>query len=253
MEQFSAIIIDDEKDAREALSGLVELYCPELEILGEASSIPMAKSLILAKRPTLIFLDISIGETLGFDLLKQLENIHFQIIFTTAHSEYALRAFRVNALDYLLKPIEPVQLVAAVEKAKNNQLSSTLSQQLDKINQSLYKQGSRQLTINSAEGIYIIDSDEICYVRGEGNYSTFYLKDKNTVIASKNLGYFEKELGPPAFFRCHQSFIVNVSQIKKINSKEGILELKDGARISFSAKKKEDLLRLLNNEYGPGV
>ena len=124
MEKYSAIIIDDEKDAREALSSLIELYCPEVEIVGEANSIPTAKSLILTRRPALIFLDISIGETLGFDLLQQLEYIHFQIIFTTAHSEYALRAFRVNAVDYLLKPIEPAQLVAAVEKVKNKIHSS---------------------------------------------------------------------------------------------------------------------------------
>lgn len=249
MEKYSAIIIDDEKDAREALSSLIELYCPEVEIVGEANSIPTAKSLILTRRPALIFLDISIGETLGFDLLQQLESIHFQIIFTTAHSEYALRAFRVNAVDYLLKPIEPAQLVAAVEKVKNNQLSTTLNQQLAQIHQSLPKQDSKQLTINSADGIFIVDPDEIVYVRGEGNYSTFYLKDESTVIASKNLGFFEKDLEPPVFFRCHQSFMVNTSQIKKIDSKEGILELRGGARVSFSAKKKEDLLRLLNGEY----
>lgn len=244
MEKIRALIIDDEKDAREVLAGLIELYISEIEIVGEADNIQDAKTLILSKRPDLIFLDISIGETSGFDLLDILNTVNFQIIFTTAHSEYALKAFRVNALDYLLKPIEPEHLVGAVEKVKKSQISLSHNQNDKPDSEARIK--PKQLTINSADSITIIDLEEISYIHGEGNYSTFFMKDKSQVTASKNLGYFEKLLEAPDFFRCHQSFIVNLSQIKKIINKEGYLELKDGKKISFATKKKEALLQLLD-------
>lgn len=247
MKAVNAIIIDDEKHARQSLAGLLELYCPEVGILGEAENVSHAKALIEALRPDIVFLDINIGEESGFDLLEQLKEVHFKLIFTTAYSEFAIQAFRVNALDYLLKPIEPDLLQAAIEKAKEASGTNAMQSQLNHLVESLRTQSLRRLAIPSSDGITFLEIAKVIHVGGSGNYATFHLEDGEQVIASKNLGHFESLLGDGQFFRCHQSHIVNLDYIKRIITRDGnSIELKNGLQAPISIKRKEGLIAAMN-------
>jgi two-component system, LytTR family, response regulator len=247
MKAVNAIIIDDEKHARQSLAGLLELYCPEVRILGEADNVSDAKAIIEALSPTIVFLDINIGEESGFNLLKQLDQVNFQLIFTTAHSEFAIRAFRVNALDYLLKPIEPDLLQAAVEKVREARGSSVIQGQLNHLVESLRTQSLRRLAIPSSDGITFLEIVNIIHIGGSGNYSTFHLDNGEKVTASKNLGHFESLLGDEQFFRCHQSHIVNLDYMKRIITKDGnSIELKNGLQAPIALKRKEALMAAID-------
>lgn len=247
MKAVNAIIIDDETHARQSLASLLEMYCPEdVQILGEADNVSDAKTIIETLKPGIVFLDINIGEESGFDLLKQLGDVDFQLIFTTAHSEFAIRAFRVNALDYLLKPIEPDLLQAAVKKAREAQGTNVIDGQLNHLVESLRTQSLRRLAIPSSDGITFLEIPKIIHIGGSGNYSTFHLDDGEKVVASKNLGHFESLLGDEQFFRCHQSHIVNLDYMKRIITRDGnSIELKNGLQAPISLKRKEALMAVV--------
>ena len=245
MSLIKAIIIDDEKQAIEALKILTQLYCPELTIVASSTDMEEGVDLIKSIQPDLLFLDIGIGDEFGFDLFTRFKQITFQTIFITGHSEFAHQAFRVNALDYLLKPIIPDQLVAAVNKLKHY----IDRNQLNKASNTGHK--FRQIAIPSLEGITLLEVHLITHIMGHGNYSTFYMQDATKLVASKNLKHFESILPETIFFRSHQSFLVNKSYIKKILTKDGSsIELKDGTRILLARKRKESLLKELKNQFG---
>ncbi|MCB0634029.1 MAG: LytTR family DNA-binding domain-containing protein [Saprospiraceae bacterium] len=242
---IKALVIDDEKHARDALRALLELYCPEVDVVGEAANLIAAQESLIALHPNLLFLDIAIGEDSGFDLLEDIPAEGVQVIFTTAHSEFAVRAFRVNALDYLLKPIEPEQLQQAVAKARQSSIGIN-SQQLSVLARAIQQQSLRQLAIPSLEGVTFLEIDDIIRIEGSGNYSTFHTATGEQVISSKNIGHYEELLPQDLFFRCHQSHLINIRSIKKILTADGnIIELKDGQQIPLAGKRKKALLSKL--------
>ncbi len=247
MKLLKAIIIDDERHARESLNSLVELYCPEVKIIADASDIHDGKQLIEKLIPDLVFLDISIGEETGFDLLENLGSFNFQLIFTTAFSEYAIKAFRVNALDYLLKPIEPSQLQSAIHKVKQTTNQNQLQHQLTNLVQSFSTKSNNQISISTLEGIIFLETEKITHVNGSGNYSTFYMIDGEKIMASKSLSHYESLLPVEIFYRCHQSYLVNLQYVKKILTKEGnMVELKNGSQAPIAKRRKEELLSRLS-------
>lgn len=246
MNTIKAIIIDDEKHARESLSGLLKLYCPNVEIIGEADNILEGKKVIQTKNPTLVFLDISIGEKTGFELLEELLPIKFNLIFTTAFSEYALQAFRVNALDYLLKPIDPQQLIAAIEKVKQNTNAVQLQDQLMHLAKNLSNSSPQQIMISNTNTMTFLEVDDIVHIEGSANYSTFYLTNDNPITASKGLKYFESILPADCFFRSHQSHLVNVKHIKRISTADGnIIIFKNKMEAPIAKSRKEGLMEKL--------
>ena len=216
MTPIKALIIDDEEHAQIALKALLDLYCPEVQVIACASTLSAGKNLIETLNSDLIFLDIMIGEEFGFDLFNHIDRLDLPIIFTTGHSEFAIQAFRVNALDYLLKPIEPNELKAAVGRVKIQLPRQTLQQQISSLAKSLYQQKIDQLAIHSSNGTTFIDFNDIMHINGEGSYSTFFLNDNKQVIASKNLGYYYNILPKDIFYRCHQSHLVNLQYVSKI-------------------------------------
>ena len=246
MNQLSTLIIDDEKHAREGLSTLLELYCPKVQILGDTDNIEDGLHLIQKWNPDLVLLDIAIGERTGFELLDQLPSMDFQLIFTTAFSEFAVKAFRYHAIDYLLKPIQPQQLLSAIEKVSNSQKTNQLQEQLKALKQSLHSGQPDKVIIPTMEGLHFIQMDTIVHAEGSGNYSTFHLGNGDKIVASKNLKYYEDLLPAESFFRAHQSHLVNIRYIKKIRTLEGyVVELQEGSHIPLAKKRKEDLLALL--------
>ncbi|MCB0572897.1 MAG: response regulator transcription factor [Phaeodactylibacter sp.] len=241
-----AILIDDEAHAIQSLAGLLALYCPNVRIIGHASSVADGMALLREKRPELVFLDVHIGEETGFELLEQLKEAPFQLIFTTGHSDYAIKAFRYHAIDYLLKPIDPAQLQEAVEKARRKSASRLDGYQLENFIQALNGKQPEQLTISSSDGFHFIDIASIIRINGDGNYSTFYLQGGERVIASKNLKTYEELLPAGQFIRTHQSHIVKLSCIKKLLLQEGsLLQLADGSEVPLSRRKKEAVMAAL--------
>jgi len=235
---ISALIIDDEQDAREGLGLLIKNYCPnQLEVLGEAETITKAIALIDQLKPDLVFLDIMIGENNGFDLLEKCLFKDFVLIFTTGHSEFAAKAFRYDAIDYLLKPINPNHLIIAVQKADK------AIHFMSKVNNNSSINASKEdgkLAIYAKNGITFITLEDIIRIKGDGNYSHFYLRDGQRVTASKNLGSFDDLIHNKYFLRLHQSYIVNFKYLHKILYEEGTFVVTtDGFKTPVSRANKE--------------
>lgn len=236
---IKTLIIDDEKNAQEALSSLLELFCPTVQVVGTAETIESAKVLIEELQPELIFLDVHLGDFTGFNLLEGLVNLSFQIIFTTGHSDYAIQAFRHNAIDYLLKPIEPSLLVQAVKKVADK-LSTQLD--VDRIQNLLasLQSPAEKITISTAQGYHILDVDQIIRIEGDGNYSTFYVEQGEKVISSKKLKSYIQQLPSQKFVQTHQSHLVNVAFVRKMLFEDGgFLLLKDASKIPLARRRKE--------------
>lgn len=246
MRTIRSIIVDDEKPAREALSSLLELYCPEVQLIAQHSNLKDAICAIQQFQPDLVFLDIEIGLDNGFDLFHQISPTDFKVIFTTAHSEFAIKAFRVNALDYLLKPIDPKELQTSIRKihAQAHQNTPTKIQEL--LQQVQHLNSTPQITISTQEGYFVIPFQKIIRIEGSGNYSTFFTSEEDSIIASKSLLHYEKLLPTSEFYRCHQSHLIRLAHIKQIQTKDGLcVQLNNGHRVPLAQKRKEKLLQLL--------
>ena len=248
-----AIIVDDEKHARESLCTLLQMYCPTVEILADISNVTEAKTAIKELQPDIVFLDIAIGQYNGFDFIKTLSPIAFHLIFTTAYSEFALKAFQAKAIDYLLKPIDPTLLKSALDKVNRQNTRAHLH--LQQFFQSLNTQKVNKIAISTLDGIQYLELDKISHIIGSGNYSTFYLLDGSKIMASKSLKYFEGKLPDNIFYRSHQSHLVNLHYIKSIQASKGIILLHDETEISLSKSKKDHLIQAMkiNFEFGTSI
>lgn len=245
-----AIIIDDERHAIESLSGLLDIYCPSVAVVGFADSVEDGLALIRRLRPGLVFLDIHIGGATGFELLEQLKNVDFQLIFTTAHSDYAIRAFRYNAVDYLLKPIDPIQLAEAVEKAGKKGAPPLDARQLENLVQSLATKKLEKITIASTRGLQFIEIHSIIRIAGDGNYATFYLQNGERAVASKNLKTYQELLPADQFIRVHQSHIVNLRCVAKLLLQDGsVLKLADGSEVPLARRRREAVMEALRGRW----
>lgn len=243
MDNISAIIIDDEKHARESLSALLKLYCPTVNLMGSASNIAEGNRIINKINPDVVFLDIEIGKNSGFDLLEDLIPFKFQLIFVTGHSEFALKAFQVNAVDYLLKPIEPGNLIKAVEKAKKMMGTAIFKNQFTNLLQSFKSEKIERISIPSrTDGISILEVQKIIFIEGSGPYSTFFSSDGQKIMASKNLGHFQSLLPEKDFYRTHQSYLVNINFISRVIPQDGLVELSTGAQIPVAKGRKDELI-----------
>lgn len=243
MNQLEAIIIDDEKHARESLSTLLELYCPQVKVLAEAATIQEGIQTIQRLNPTIVFLDIAIGEDTGFDLLNKLQPIDFKLIFATAFNNYALKAFKENAIDYLLKPINPQELIRAIKKVQE----AYPANQGPPFLQTAATKPTSKIAIHSIEGITFLKTSQIIHVNGNGNYSTFFSIEGDKIIASKNLKHFELLLPKDDFFRSHQSHLVNLHFIKKVLSQDSMIKLSNGTLVPITRNRKEQLIKIMCN------
>jgi two-component system, LytTR family, response regulator len=243
--KLRTLIVDDEVPARENLKLLLHEYCPEIEVVGLADSVQSAQKLIKELAPEVVFLDISMPSgTEGFDLLDSLPEKNFQIVFVTAFKDYALRAFHVNAIHYILKPIDIDDLKAAVKKLVANQelfgsnkenLNSYI-RSLENLTRSMNPETPLQrITINHAKGFKIVDPSDIMYLEGEGNYTKIFFSDGTQYVDTRSLGIYEDILDPKKFFRIHKSHIVNLLCVSEFLNVEGsFVVMKNGARLAIS-------------------
>jgi two-component system LytT family response regulator len=250
---FTALILDDEENSRASLKGKLEMYCPEVATIWQAASVKAALSAIAKHQPDVVFLDIQLAGESGFDVLeklpqKTLEKI--EVIFTTAHDEYALRAIKFSALDYLLKPIDVEELEGAINKLKEKNkaqpgIEKNLQVLLETFKQTA-QEGPKKIAIATSEGVTVLRIAEIIRLESSSNYTYFFLKDGGKLLASKTLKDFDAILSDNGFERIHKSHLVNTEYIKKyLQADGGLVVMEDGTQIPVANRKKDDLLRLI--------
>ncbi len=240
------LIVDDEAKGRLFLRQLCDKYVPYVKIVGEAANAAEARSLIDLEKPDLVFLDIEMPETTGIELLRELKDLSFEVIFVTAFNRYAVEAFRLGAVDYLLKPANPNDLIQAVERAEKNLLKRQPDQPHLKALTHGYGQAFSKVTIPTLHGYEFIEFSEILFIESDGNYTTLNLKSGKKVVATRNLGDFEEILVPYQFFRVHKSYLINLAHIRKyIKGDCGTVVMDDGTEIDVSRRRKDDFLAAL--------
>ena len=242
-----AIIVDDEPYCCDTLETMLEKYCPEIQFVAVCHSGEEAITVIGQQKPDLVFLDIEMPRMNGFDMLQKIGAINFEIIFTTSFDQYALRAIRFSALDYLLKPIDKEDLQAAVQKViQRNQ--KPITQQLQLLMQKLQQPTNpiNKIALPTMEGLQMVPVESILYCESDSNYTTFHLKDKQKIIVSRTLKEMEEMLEEYSFARVHSSYLVNLHEVNKyIKGEGGYVVLNDGSTVNVSASRKKLLLAKL--------
>ena len=245
---LKAIIVDDEHDNREALRAALTDYCPDVELLRICDSAQDGARAIESLNPDIVFLDIQMPFMSGFDLLKRFPDPQFDVIFVTAHNQYAIKAIKFSALDYLLKPLDVDELCDAVNKAlhKRNKADYHLRMQSFIQNVNNHKAGIGKLAIPTLEGLLFLDISEIIFCKADDNYTEIFLKSKEKKVVSKTLKDVEEMLEGYSFFRIHQSHLINLKFIERYVKADGYVVMKDGTSLDVARRKKEEFLSALS-------
>ncbi len=244
---IKAIIIDDEMHCRKTLGILLKEYCPDVQIIEQCDNGESGAEAIKKLKPDLVFLDIEMPRMNGFEILEKFSEISFAVIFTTGYDQYAIKAFKFSALDYLLKPIDHEELKKATQKV-NKQSPHPLTQQLEILLQRLNHQPSaiNKIALPTMEGLQMIPVDSIISCGSDRNYTTVLLKGNKKIIVSKMLKDIEEMLDEYSFLRVHHSYIVNLNEINKyVRGEGGYLIMSDNSSVDVSRSRKEILLQKL--------
>jgi two-component system LytT family response regulator len=239
---ITAVIVDDEMNAVEVLSWQLKQYCPQVEVVGYSNNVPDAIALIKGKSPQLIFLDIEMPVQNGFNLLEAFDDPTFDIIFTTAYNQYAIKAFKFSAFDYLLKPIDADDLQASVARyaLKKNH---SVKEQLKVLSAQLHHKQLNRVAISSADGLMMLKPEQIVRCESESNYSKIFLENKQKIVVAKTLKELEDVLSEYQFYRVHQSHLVNLVHVASFSRNDGgYVLMTDGAHITIARNRKNGFL-----------
>ncbi|EZH72391.1 response regulator [Aquimarina atlantica] len=241
---LTAIIVDDEKHSREALTKLIEEFCQETTVLTTANSVVEAIDKIKSNKPDVVFLDIELQSGIGFDILTQIDTINFEVIFTTAYEQYAIQAIKFSSLDYLLKPLGIEELKTAVEKAKKKKDQEIYKKKLEILIDNLQQQPKfNKICLSTADSVEFINIEDIIYCKANGAYTSFILKNNISLLVSKHLKEYENLLIEQQFMRTHNSFLINLKEVKKfVKSDGGYIIMNNDDIINISKNKKEKFL-----------
>lgn len=254
--KLRAIIVDDEEFARKNLAMLLEEYCPEVEVIGEASRKEQAKAIIESSQPDVVFLDIRMPSGAeGFELLEEIEKKDFLVVFVTAFKDYAIRAFNASALYYLLKPIDSDELIAAVQKliaekekyADAPENYSTYFDSLKDLSQNLLQnKTSSRITISHTKGLKIVEDHSIAHLEASGNCTTIYFKDGTRYLDTRTLKTYENLLNPSKFSRVHKSHIINLEILREYVNEDGhFAVLEGGIRVPVARNRVTEFIKML--------
>ena len=243
---LTAIIIDDEQKGRLALRQKLEDYCPQIELAGEADSGAAGIGLIESLHPQVVFLDIEMPRMDGFDMLLNLSEKNFHLVFTTAYDQYAIKAFKYAAFDYLLKPIDIEELKATVEKLVQQPQNNT-ARKLAAFEQNLQQKSSvKKIAIPTMDGLLFYNISDIIDLEASSNYTTIHFNGYPSLIASRTMKDFEELLPPDIFFRTHHSHIINLQYIRRyIKGDGGQIEMENGRFVDVSRRKKDEFLKAI--------
>lgn len=239
------LIVEDEISAREYLKKLIRQSYPEITAIATAEDAETAKGLITETQPDIVFLDIELPGKNGFTLLEECKPVHFEVIFTTAFADYATRAFEYFALGYMLKPLEVGLLKKNLDKAMQRLDGQKMNEKIEMMLRMVQTRDERQKTIPlpTQHGFELVQTEQIVYCRSEGNYTIFYLKDKRSVMVSRQLGVYEKMLPVQGFIRIHSQYIVNTFYvIKYAKGSGGSVTLSTGEELPVSANRKQEFI-----------
>ena len=244
---MKSIIIEDEERNRIVLESLLETYCPEIDVIGHAEGVQSGIKIIQKLDPELIFLDIRIVGGTGFDILDKLNPINAKIIFVTAYDQYALKAFKFSAIDYLLKPIDLNELKNAVSKALQSTSHSIDQKKIETLLHNIKHPTIKDpiLLVSTVETIEFIRINEIARIEAQGGYSKIYMKDGTKLLTSKVLKEFDKMLEDYSFFRVHQSHLINLDCIEKYVKTQHCILMRDGIKIQLARSRKDQFFDVL--------
>ena len=251
---ITALLIDDDSNLRTGMKGLLGMYAPDITILGEADSVKAGITAIETHRPDVIFLDIQLGDGTGFDILEQFAQKHGRlsshVVFITAHEEFALKAFRFSALDYLLKPVDPEELRKVTEKIKKVLTTNDSYAHIDLLLENIRKKVDtfKRIALSTSDGIHLFDVSDIIRLESQDNYTKFYIKNSKPVLIAKTLKEYEDMLSPQGFERIHQSHLINLAYLKSYIKKDGgYAVMADNSNLPISQRKKDRLQELLKS------
>jgi two-component system LytT family response regulator len=242
---MKALIVDDITQARNTLKKDLEIYCPEIEVVAEAGGVVEAVKYLNKNKIDIVFLDIQMEDGSGFDVLDMIPEIDFHIIFITANDGHALRAFKYSAVDYLLKPVDPDDLVKAVSK-----LQKLLPEQhlrYDLLKESNKKKHNEILALNSQDRIQLVRIDDIIRCQSEDNYTFFFMEGGKKIVVSKTLKEYDELLQEHKFIRVHHSHLVNARKILELHKNDDLLILSDNSQVPVSSRKKQDVIKALES------
>jgi two-component system, LytTR family, response regulator len=247
---IKAIIIDDEKKSREVLMGLIDRFCPDIFVLAQADGCMDGIEKVKAHNPDIVFLDIQMSDGSGFNFLEAFDDFKFEVIFTTAHDQYAIKAIKYSALDYLLKPINPDDLKEAIakylQKQDKGQINKNIKVLLDNVK--LPNSEPKKIVLSTSEGIHVLSVDEIIRCESDDYYTKFFLTNGNVILISKTLKQNESMLSDFNFIRPHKSHLVNTNYIKSYLKEDGgYVLMTDGCKIPVSRRKRESIIDILSH------
>lgn len=243
---FKAAIIDDEEGGRNIIKNYISLYCSDIEVCGEAESVKTGVELLSKISPDIVFLDIQMQDGTGFNMLEQLPERSFKVIFVTSYDQYALKAFRYSAADYLLKPINPDDFAESVQKVQND-IKSSASQKDIRIDELISNINCfEKIGLPTANGILFKKIEEIVRCEADGSYTKFFFDDNTNYLVTKTMKFYEDLLADRKFLRVHKSHFINLSHVVQyINGDGGQAIMSDGSTIEVSRRKKDELLKLM--------
>lgn len=246
--KLSTLIIDDEKQARNSLRSDLIKHQDTITVLGEADSVETAVKLINEKKPDLIFLDINLGDGSGFNVLDKTSYKNFKTIFVTAYDQYAIKAFKVSALDFLLKPVDFDELAEAVKKAEVLIAPNTSNEQIKVFRDTKVSGSEKKIILKELDAMHVVKVNDLIACEASGTYTTFYINTNKQIVVSKNLKEYEEILEPYNFLRVHNSFLINANKIEKFEKSDGgFLIMEGGQRVPVSQRKRDVVMEFLKN------
>lgn len=245
---LKAIIIDDEAKSRDVLESLISKFVEGVSVVATADSVATGINAINKHEPDLVFLDIEMPRRDGFELLSSFDPITFEVVFITAHEQYAHKAFRTSAVDYLLKPVDINLLQEAVERVKEKRSKEKVNRNIQVfLNNLKSKQENQQIALATSDGLIFVKIDNIVYLRGDGAYTYFFLKSGERITVSKNLKEYEDLLQDYDFYRVHKSFLIHMREMTKyVRGDGGYVVMSNGASVDVSKRRKDGFLSALS-------
>ncbi len=247
--KIRTILLEDEHDARRHLVSLLHDHCPNIELVGQATDVASGLKLIDAYDPELLISDIMLPDGTAFDMLNQISEISFDIIFTTAHSDFAIKAFKISAIDYLLKPIDIDELIAATKKAEAEISRQSTETRLETLIGNMSQSGgqNKKIVLNIGPALHVVNISDIIICQSERNSTTFFLLDGRDLVTSRNISEFEEMLTEYGFFRPHRQYLININHIISLDrTTMGTIRMVKGFEVPVSMRRKETLVELIS-------
>lgn len=245
---IKALIIDDENRTRDLIAKMINSFGLDVVAIPDGENVKTGVEAILKHKPDLVFLDIQMPDGTGFDVLNAIPDKKFEVVFITAHEEFAIKAIKFSALDYILKPVDPIELRTAVEFAIASIGDKHDSSQFDALRQNIAPTQKRKLVLKTTESVFVVELDEIIRCESDRNYTSVFLTSKRKILISKTLKDYEELLGAYNFLRIHQSHLINLEFVDRYDKQEGgSVIMKDGSQVPLSPQKRDMFFKVLDS------